>query len=161
MKTKEIIEVLRRISSFIALVFLFTACSDNRIFDEVVKIPSEKWHADDVYTFKVNVSDTTKVYDIYFHIRNTSDYDFSNIWLFIDTQSPNGAEMRDTVEFVLADASGAWYGSGLGDVYSLLLPYKQNIHFPYRGIYSFTFNQAMRTDVLYGIKDVGLRVQER
>ncbi len=161
MKTKEKIEVLRRKISFIVFVFLIASCSDNRIFDEVAKISSEGWHVEDVYTFKVNVSDTTKAYDIFFHIRNTSEYDYSNIWLFIDTQSPNGAAMRDTVEFVLADASGAWYGRGLGDMYSLLLPYKQNIHFPYRGIYSFTLTQGMRTDVLHGIKDVGFRVQER
>ena len=81
--------------------------------------------------------------------------------MFIETTSPNGAVMIDTVEFILTDNNGKWLGKGLGSINSLLIPYKSNIRFPYRGIYSFSLQQAMRQDVVDGLKDVGLCIQER
>ena len=49
-------------------------------------------------------------------------------------------------------------GQGYWRLYFLRLPYKQNIRFPYKGIYQFDIAQGMRTN-LEGIRDVGLRVE--
>jgi gliding motility-associated lipoprotein GldH len=69
--------------------------------------------------------------------------------------------MTDTIEFFLADPTGKWLGSGLGSVNSMLLPYRTNIKFPQRGIYTFEFKQGMRQEELKGIMDVGLRIDKR
>ncbi len=66
--------------------------------------------------------------------------------------------MTDTLNFRLADDRGRWLGRGIGDLYFIRLPYKQDILFPYKGIYRFEIVQGMRTD-LEGIRDVGLRVE--
>lgn len=147
------------ILSFLLLGIL--SCGDSRIFDDVRGMESDEWSSFDIVKFNVNISDTATAYDILVHIRNSNNYEFSNLWVFIQTSSPNGAVMRDTVEFFLADKSGEWLGDGISSVNSLLVPYKSNIRFPYRGVYTFTFQQAMRKDKLYGIKDIGLRIQER
>jgi gliding motility-associated lipoprotein GldH len=141
-------------------IAVLTACNDSRIFDEVINFPSDQWESDKPINFTINISDTTTAYDILVHIRNNNRYEFSNLWMFIETSSPSGASLTDTIEFVLADDKGQWYGKGLGSINSLLIPYKQNIRFPYRGVYSFTFRQAMRKDVIIGVKDVGICVQE-
>ena len=68
-----------------------------------------------------------------------------------------------TVECLLADPSGRWYGKGLGfifsDRYQAHVLYKLNNRFPAPGRYSITLEQAMRTDELKGILDVGISVE--
>lgn len=152
-KAKYIIVVL--------VAICLASCSDSRIYDEVQKLPSDEWELSNNLEFFVNVSDTLAAYDILMHIRNNNSYSYSNLWMFVETTSPNGAIMRDTVEFYLADNSGRWLGKGIGSINSMLVPYKMNIRFPYRGIYQINVQQAMRTEVLRGIKDIGVQVQER
>jgi len=139
---------------------LLLSCSRNRIFDEVQKIPNPGWEKTDSKSFTISINDTTNSYDIFLHLRNKTTYEKSNLWLFVKTSAPNGDQITDTLEFFLAEPDGRWLGSGLGSINSMLIPYKLNIRFPYRGIYIFEFKQAMRVDVLEGIIDIGLRVQE-
>jgi gliding motility-associated lipoprotein GldH len=143
---------------FISGVIL-VSCTGNLLFDDVEKIDPDGWKTDDVLTFKIPVSDTSSSYNIFVHIRNSNDYEYSNLWLFITTTSPGGESMKDTVEFVLADPSGQWLGRGLGAINTSLLPYKQNIRFPQRGIYTFEIQQGMRKKVLENILDIGIRIQ--
>jgi gliding motility-associated lipoprotein GldH len=150
---------MKKIIFLVAIVFALLACNDNRIFDEVRKFPSDEWKVNDSVKFLVNVADTLTAYDISIHIRNDRRYAYSNLWMFIETSSPAGAVLRDTVEFVLADDNGQWLGQGLYSINSMLMPYKTNVRFPYRGIYTFTLQQAMRKESIYGIKDIGLQVE--
>ncbi len=145
---------------FFSALFLFS-CTQEKVFDEVKPIPKTGWEDKEKVMFTVPVTDTSLVYDIWVHVRNSTDYEFSNLWMFINTVAPNGDSMTDTVEFILADPSGKWLGSGLGAINSMLVSYKNNIRFPFRGIYTFEFKQAMRREQLSGILDVGMRIEER
>lgn len=145
----------------IVLIFLLFACNGSPVFDEVEGIPEAGWEADSKMTFTIPISDTTNSCDIFVHLRNSNDYSYSNLWLFITTTSPAGHTLCDTVEFVLAEPDGKWLGAGLGAISSVMVPYKTNIRFPNRGIYKFEVQQAMRSDILTGIMDVGIRIEER
>lgn len=130
------------------------------IFNEVEKIPDGKWNKDNIIEYNVPVNDTLNGYDIQIHLRNDFNYNYRNIWMFIETSAPNGNVLRDTVEFFLADQSGKWLGKSLGNVNEILLDYKKNIRFPASGIYHFKIEQAMRTDELESIMDIGLRIKK-
>jgi gliding motility-associated lipoprotein GldH len=93
-------------------------------------------------------------------VRNTSLYPMSNLYLFITTIAPSGHSIRDTVEVILADEKGKWLGSGLGDIWDLQQLYKENVRFAQQGRYIFEYEQAMRTEKLPFILDVGLRVEK-
>jgi gliding motility-associated lipoprotein GldH len=84
----------------------------------------------------------------------------SNLYLFVTTTAPSGHSVRDTVEVILADEKGKWLGSGLGDIWDLQQLYKQNVRFAQRGKYRFEYEQAMRTEKLPFVLDVGLRVEK-
>ncbi|MBN1117142.1 MAG: gliding motility lipoprotein GldH [Bacteroidales bacterium] len=144
-----------------AVFFFLIACTGNVAYDDVQKVDKEGWQAGDVFSFNVPVADTASAFDILIHIRNNNNYEYSNLWLFIDTKAPNGNHMRDTVEFILADPSGKWLGKGLGAINTMLIPYKPNIKFPNSGIYIFDIQQGMRKETLENIMDVGVRVQKR
>jgi gliding motility-associated lipoprotein GldH len=141
------------------LALFFSSCIGNLLFDDVQKINPDGWNEKDIIKFQAPVNDISSSYNIYLHLRNSNDYEYSNLWLFISTISPGSNRMTDTVEFILADPTGQWLGKGLGSINTSLIPYKQNIRFPQRGIYTFEIKQGMRKEVLDNILDVGIRIE--
>lgn len=149
------------ISGLIILIGLLTlSCDRNRVFEQNIRIPGNTWNNKNIVHFDVNIADTVNPHNICINIRNRSQYKYSNIFMFITTYAPNGEFARDTFEITMADNKGKWLGKGVGNVWSLQVPYHRNIKFPYRGIYMFDIEQAMWDKDLVHIADVGLRVEK-
>ena len=140
-------------------IFFLIGCHDQTVFDQVTSISSEGWKYTDKISFEYVISDTLASYDILIHVRNTKNYSYSNLWLFIETFSPAGNYQKDTIEIALADETGKWLGEGSQSINTMLVPYKKDIRFSERGIYETRIQHAMRDTVLMNIMDIGLRVQ--
>lgn len=138
---------------------LIAACSDNYVYNGYVTMPHERWHADSLASFRVPVSDTITFYNLFVNVRNTTDYPYQNLYLFINITAPNGASVRDTFECYLADDHGKWLGKGKGKLRDNRFIYRQNIRFGTEGDYTVTLQQAMRVEQLKGISEVGFRVE--
>jgi len=148
--------------SFIAVVAVLVtvvSCDRDRVYEEYRKIDDHRWDMNDPLVFLVNIRDTGMRYNVYLNIRNAGYYAFSNLFLFINTQLPNGQLQRDTVECTLAASDGRWLGDGLGDIWDNRIPFKRNVAFPLPGEYRFELIQAMRVNPLPGIMDAGLRIE--
>ncbi|MFV0555410.1 MAG: gliding motility lipoprotein GldH [Mangrovibacterium sp.] len=140
-------------------ILSLTACRPNSKYEHFYRTDAKGWNKDSVLTFPVHFDeDLNASYDLRLNIRNKNSYAYSNLWLFINIQSPNGEQLIDTVEFTLAEPSGRWLGSGLGDLFDNELRYKENVMFPDSGIYRISIQQGMREDVLEGIDAVGLSI---
>lgn len=127
----------------------------------VTSFSDDAWHADSVIVVDVTIQDTLAVYRVEFQLRHTSDYPYSNIYLLREIRSSQQMEYADTVEVRLANAEGAWYGSGIGALKTLNLPYKQaGLRFPKPGLYRFRFQHGMRDEPLRGIRDFALTIEE-
>jgi gliding motility-associated lipoprotein GldH len=144
----------------VILAIFFTACSEGDFY--LLNVPVEKgiWPAGYFYRFEVPVRDTAGIYNIYLQIRNDGRYEYSNLWLFIRTNSPTGASLRDTIECRLADEQGRWKGIGSGGRFSLELPLRYRVRFPNAGTYIFEIDQGMRSKELKYITDLGLRIEK-
>jgi gliding motility-associated lipoprotein GldH len=145
---------------FIFFAGAFVSCDRNVVFEENVKIPENRWAQNNIVTLSTDIIDTIHPHNIYLNVRNAGGYQFSNLFLFFTTRTPGGKAERDTVELMLADASGKWMGDGLGDIWDNRLPFRMNFLFPEKGTYTFTFEQAMRVDPLPQIMDIGLRIEK-
>lgn len=143
-----------------SILMILLSCDRNRLFEEFILIPDDVWNNSNVLHYNVNISDTTGAYDITIHIRNVNRYEYSNLYLFVTVHSPDGNSIRDTIEIILADDRGKWLGKGAASIYTTAYPYKSNIRFPFRGIYTFDIEQAMRVNDLRYISDVGLRIEK-
>lgn len=141
-------------------VFAFSACQFNSVYNNVVPIDEDGWDKEKAPHFEVNISDTISLYDFSIIVHNTTDYRYSNLFVFLTTQFPNGNLSRDTIECVLADASGKWYGKGWGNVKETDILLKPNLRFPLSGQYNFYVQQAMRKDTLQGIQRIGIRLDK-
>lgn len=148
-------------SILILIVIALTqiSCSDSYVYNGYVSIPHEKWHADSVASFRVPIADTLTHYNLYVNLRNTTDYPFQNLYLFIDITAPNGAFVRDTMECMLADDHGKWLGKGKGAIRDNRFLYRQNVRFGATGEYLVTIQQGMRVDELKGVSEVGFRME--
>jgi gliding motility-associated lipoprotein GldH len=150
------------VKSFIlAIAVLAISCSTTSIYEANIDIPKESWSIDSSAIFRVDITDTSSVHNIYLNIRNTTSYPNSNLFLFIQTTSPKGAQLRDTLECFLADTRGNWLGKGFGALRDNQIPYKRFIRFPEEGTYTFSIQHGMRTHSLKGIASIGLRVEKQ
>jgi len=145
---------------FLGFILIICSCDSKRVFEENKAIPNSKWNRNNIITFNVNVTDVNLRNNVYLNIRHNGLYSNRNIYLFIDIVSPNGKQIRDTVNCILADEKGKWLGSGLGDIYNNQLLYKSNVSFPNKGNYKFKIEQAMRTETLENIEDIGVRIEK-
>ena len=149
----------RVIAVILFLGILAVSCDGGAIYDQSVVIPNETWSADSIATFTLPVTDTVAAYDLYINLRNTTDYQFQNLYLFVDIHAPNGATLRDTFECYLADDHGKWLGKGKGRIYDNRFLYRQSVKFSTKGDYRIQFQQAMRAENLKGLANVGVRVE--
>ncbi len=145
---------------FLIPLILLINCTNKPLYDRVDSIPSDGWETGNKLMFEFPITDTTLSYDILFHVRNLQNYSYSNIWLFIEIAAPNSFVKRDTFEIMLADDAGRWLGKGIGNINSMLTPYRIETTFPFRGIYKITLQHAMRDELLKNMLDVGIRVQQ-
>jgi gliding motility-associated lipoprotein GldH len=139
--------------------WLIAGCGEAPLFEKNISVEGASWSASDVKSFEFEVEDTVSLYDLSVNLRHNAAYPYSNLYLFIELKFPNGKRAMDTLECVLADASGKWYGrSGLGSIYERRFGYYSNRQFPLAGTYRVDIVQAMRDEPLRGITDIGFRV---
>ena len=149
----------RKLQILLLILFVLQSCDPGRVYEKNIRIPDGIWSQDNVIQFEVMIEDTSSSHNMYVNVRNTSLFTTSNLYLFIKTTAPSGHSVEDTLEVILADDSGKWLGSGLGDIWDLQQLYKQNIRFAQKGKYVFEYEQAMRAEQLPFVLDVGLRVE--
>jgi len=142
----------------ISLLLLLYGCNKEILYTDSVNIPSEIWSLDFTPEFNPAITDTTGICNIYFTIRTGTSFPYRNIWLFVNTISPSGKSITDTLQYILADEKGNWYGKGFGDIHELDLPFRTGIFFPEKGTYTFRVRQGMRNENLQGVYDLGLRI---
>jgi gliding motility-associated lipoprotein GldH len=145
---------------FMVMALLFAACGPKDFYLRNVPIEKDVWPDERFYRFEVPVSDTLGSYNIYLQVRNDGRYEYSNLWLFVRTNSPTGAVLRDTIECRLANEQGRWEGRGSGGRYSLEIPLRYRVRFPNPGVYIFEIDQGMRDKELKYITDLGLRIEK-
>ncbi len=154
-----------KVMCFLSLIS-FVACNDPYlVYEENLEIPKGEWIVSEKARIEVPVEDTVSQHNFLINVRNTEEYPYRNLYVFVKTTFPNGKTSRDTVGIVLADATGKWLGSGSGYLRSSRYPtnaimYSYNKRFPMSGKYIFEIQHAMRVDTLYGIRNIGLRVEK-
>lgn len=141
-------------------VCLFASCDPGRLYEENKTIDQNAWYYKNKMFFDVQVKDTTKVYNVLVNVRVSSEYKYSNIFMLVNAINPDKRSDQRRIEIKLADETGKWLGSGLGDIYDYQFPAIRKVKFPQSGFYRFELEQNMRDDTLMHVKSAGIRVEE-
>ena len=143
-------------SYFLLITLLLFSCCKPPVVQTLISNADEVWWQDSALSVDVSIADTSAVYRVSFRLRHTSEYPYSNLFLFRDVLSETQTEYQDTVEITLINA-GSWVGKGIGALKTINLPYHRNgVKFPRPGNYRFVFYHGMRDEPLKGIKDLAL-----
>ncbi|OFX43479.1 MAG: hypothetical protein A2046_11555 [Bacteroidetes bacterium GWA2_30_7] len=148
------------LSIAVYIIFLLSSCDKKRYFEEYTEIPNQSWNRNNILRYNVNISDNKIPLNIFLDIRNSGKYNYSNLYVFLKTQSPEKIIRIDTIECVIADDNGRWLGKGIGDLWDNQILVRKNVVFPDTGNYIFEIEQAMRDESLEHISDVGLRIEK-
>ncbi len=154
---------MKRIFQFVILGGIFVvlnACNHNLVFEKYETIENHEWDKDSVLVFDIPVRDTFSNHNLYVNVRSDVNYNYSNLWLFINIEQPNGELLKEKYEITLADPSGKWLGTGFGGLKTREVIFRNNVFFPMSGDYKVTIQQGMREDVLEGISDIGIRIEK-
>ena len=128
---------MRIIFVFFSL-FLLVCCNTNSESSYIV-FEEDSWHADSIITLNHSVVDTITKQNLYLKIRHTTDFEYQNIFLFVDFQ-----EKRDTIEVTLSEKNGKWLGSGFGDIKEVEYCFAKEIIFNSKKTSRVNVEQAMR-----------------
>lgn len=154
---------MKRYFSFLLLVIVaqLTGCADpNTVIDKNIELPGHNWSYVNRLKYDVKIDDEKALYNIYFNLRVTADYKYSNIFIVFH-RGGNGKKMQATrYEFKLANPNGEWLGAGSGNLYSYKFVLRTNQKFDAKGTYRFELEQNMRDNPLREISDAGLRIEK-
>ena len=151
----------RKISVVFVIFSLFigiTSCDKGVIYEDNQSFEDNTWKYGDVKTFSFTMKDSMKPCKIYLNMRTTLDYEFSNIYINLYSNYPNGRVDTSALEFFLAEPSGKW----LGNISGTVIENKAMIMKGYLtdpGVYTFKLEQAMFDNNLGEILDIGFRVE--
>lgn len=143
----------------IAITF-FSGCdtNNNNIIDNNISMPSRNWSYVNKVKAVIEVTDAAKSYNIYFKLRHTADYGYSNIFVLFHLREPGQKRSSRRYEYRLAQPDGQWNGSGSGNLYTYTLPLLSGYKFPKAGKYELEIEQNMRDNPLKEISDAGIKV---
>ena len=97
---------------------------------------------------------------MYANVRITGDYEFSNLYVKLTIVAPDSGSSTEIINLKLAENSGKWLGSGIGDVITYQLPILNKKEFKQSGTYTVKIEQYMRLVNLPNVVSVGLKVQQ-
>lgn len=140
---------------------MLVSCGNDKLFNDSVVIPEAKWNNRMLPFFDLTVNDTLSDYAFYLNIRHLENYRYSNLYVFLHTEFPNGNITHDTIECTFARPDGSWMSKGSGTIRSAKILLNPALRFPLTGSYHFEIEQAMRDDVLKGITDIGLSFEKQ
>ena len=147
------------IISFFALL-LFAGCNSKTYYAEVKQLPDEKWAVNKPLYYKMTIEDSMQYYNMYIQLRNTTDFETQNFYVFMKTKYPDGHTEQDTLGFILCDKFGNWTGKGNGRLKDNKFLFQPKVRFPFNGEYIFTVTQGMRTDEVVGIESFGIVLEK-
>ena len=124
---------------FVFLSLLLLVCCNTNTESSYSVFEEDSWHADSIITLNHSVVDSITKHNLYLKIRHTTDFEYQNIFLFVDFQ-----EKRDTIEVTLSEKNGKWLGSGFGDIKEVEYCLAKEIVFNSKKTSNVTVEQAMR-----------------
>ncbi len=151
--------------ALIGLAFSLTllSCDAKRLYERNVDIKNHSWHKDSILVFN-HQSDSVfvpKAITFSFSVRNTIDYEYRNLWMFVELKFPNQKVIKDTINIFLLDEQGFWLDNVQGgNVKESRHYYKFALSKPPKGVYTIKIQHGMRDEYLKEIVSIGARIEK-
>lgn len=145
--------------SCICLVLALCGCMDQPVYQKSFTFQDRTWSQDVKPSFEVEIADTSKAYDFIITLRNGTDFQYSNLWIYLDTKTPKLEHSREPYQIRIADPTGKWIGKKSGSIVENEIVFSRR-KMPYPGKYVFTIEQGVIQSKVNEVLDIGFHVQE-
>lgn len=143
---------LRTIHNIISLLLITVciSCQKNTLYHSYQPVTDTGWYSNDTLLyqlpFPISAQDSWQ-YEI--GIRHKDTYPYRDIWLTVN---------QDTIHIYLADTTGYWKGSGIGNIkqYSSTFQIKTETG---DSIKEFRVTHIMQDNPLHDICDIGIHIK--
>lgn len=146
------------------LVVLFAltlfSCKKAPLYSTVQTFKDNTWLAEDIRKFEVEITDTSKTYDITFFLRVDTEYDYNNAWIYLHSTLPDSSQHKEAHQFYVSNENGEWLGMKSGSKVESIMIFP-NKKFAIPGKYTFALEQATTNQQLTHVSDLGLKISER
>lgn len=152
-------KVKNRLLAVLFGVLLFSSCEKAPTFEKSYTFEQKEWDQKVKPSFTLDIKDIEKEYDFVLTVRTTTDYKFSNLWIYWNTTTPDGVKAREPFEVKITNPDGSWIGKKTGTIVENSLYFKRR-KMPLKGKYVFVLEQGITSSKIDEILDVNLLVQE-
>ncbi len=137
---------LKKYTAFCLCLMMFS-CENPFYYEKTHDFKGNEWFLDEKVDFSVDQSDTNARYDFFIDLRHQAEYPYQNFWIFMDTKSPSGIILKDTIELKLANYQGKWLGkTASGNLISHHIQIAKNQNLPEPGTYIFSLWNGSREE---------------
>lgn len=155
---------MRRIAilKFIVLLtiaVLLNSCGEQPYYEKVYSFENKEWNQQVKPSFTVEIKDINKEYNFIVTLRTSTDYKYSNLWIFMSTITPDGQKAREPFQIPITYPDGSWVGAKTGTIVEHPLRFNRR-KMPKAGKYTFTLEQGITESVIDEVLDIGFRVEE-
>ncbi|QPH38137.1 gliding motility lipoprotein GldH [Pedobacter endophyticus] len=140
------------------MMITFLAGCTNSIIDSNVELDNRRWSYRNHIANSFEIKESSTPYNIYFKLRVTANYKYSNIFILAHFKDGNKVVTR-RYQYKLAKNDGEWLGSGSGNVFSYTLPMLTNYRFAHNGKFTIEIEQNMRDNPLLEVSDAGILIE--
>lgn len=135
------------------------SCTKAPLFQKSYSFKNNTWEQAVKPKFAVEIKDTTQSYDVVLTIRTTTSYAYNNIWIYLNSKTPDGKTVREPFEIKITNPDGTWTGKKSGTIVENQLLFVRR-KMPQRGKYIFAVEQAVSQENLSEVLDVGMTVEQ-
>ncbi|WP_207632656.1 gliding motility lipoprotein GldH [Foetidibacter luteolus] len=144
----------------VAIVTVVASCRPIDVYEKTYYFKMQDWDAAIKPEFQFKIEDSMARYNLFVVLRHTDAYSYNNIWLNLTIIPPGDTAQTQLKEFILANNSKGWLGSGMDDVFEHRIKVNAApIKFK-TGNYRFTLQQAMRQNPLHDVLNAGIRLEK-
>lgn len=148
------------VALLVGIALIWAACGDQYAFESEKKIQQGQWAYSDTLDFKVPVTDTTQLYNLYVQFTHADTFPTQNIYLKLYTRFPNGKRVSRIRSFDFYDIEGKPTGQCSGHQCTTRILLQDNLYFNQLGEHLITLEQFTRTSPVNGLYAVGLFMEK-
>ena len=159
-KKSQIIKHLLVLIILISGGLYLAGCGESYYFEETQTIENGNWFYQDSVHFEVDIIDSTQLYALLLDFNHALEYKTQNLYIYINTELPDGKRLGKQLSLDLAAPTGVWHGDCNKRNCDVSINLQQKAYFNQPGKYKFTLKQYMRADPIKGINSISLKIKE-
>ena len=146
---------MKRLLLLIFLYLIIASCDKQLVYKEYRTFDNVSWNRLNILEFNVPVNQGEEL-DFFLFLRHHTYFPYDKLYVNITFYSPSGDIRSAEYDFNLKDEKGKWLADGMGELWDIELPVRQNMLFNENGVCKVRIENKYTKTETPGIVEIGL-----